>query len=238
MTAGCVYYSDCRGDAEILAAVRTQLTHVAPGPIVAVTLAPIDWAVSRIVLPLERGYLSMFQQILEGLEALQTDVAFLVEHDVLYSAEHFTFRPPARDRVYYNQHVYKVDALTGRALHYRCSQTSGLCADRRLLVAHYRQRVARVEAHGFSRRMGFEPGTHRRAERIDDLTAETWMSAVPNLDIRHDHNLTPSRWRKDQFRNPRYTEGWTESDAVPGWGRTAGRFPEFLREIMAREKVA
>jgi hypothetical protein len=45
------------------------------------------------------------------------------------------------------------------------------------------------------------------------------MSAVPNIDIRHGNNLTPTRWRKDQFRDQRYTKGWTEADEVPGWGR-------------------
>jgi hypothetical protein len=43
--------------------------------------------------------------------------------------------------------------------------------------------------------------------------------------------MSPSRWRKDQFRNQKYTAGWTESDGVPGWGTTLGRFDEFLREI-------
>lgn len=184
----------------------------------------------------ERGYLTMFQQILAGLEALETDVAFLCEHDVLYHPSHFDFVPPEMDRVYYNQHVWKVDASTGHALHYRCSQTSGLCASRQLLVEHYRRRVALVEARGFSRKMGFEPGTHRRAERVDDLVAETWMAAYPNVDIRHDTNLTPSRWRQDQFRDKRNCQGWTEADAVPGWGVTAGRFTEWLAGLS--EQVA
>lgn len=68
--------------------------------------------------------------------------------------------------------------------------------------------------------MGFEPGTHKRDERVDDLTADSYQSKYPNLDIRHKENLTPSRWRKDQFRNPRFTDGWTESHEVPGWGKT------------------
>jgi hypothetical protein len=173
----------------------------------------------------------MFKQILAGLEALETDIAFLVEHDVLMHPSHFEFTPPDRSKVYYNQNVWKVDAESGRALHYRCSQTSGLCADRSLLVEHYRRRVALVAERGFSRNMGFEPGTHGRAERVDDLASDVWMSEFPNIDIRHGHNLTASRWRKDQFRNQKYTAGWTESDGVPGWGKTLGRFDDFLAEV-------
>jgi hypothetical protein len=61
------------------------------------------------------------------------------------------------------------------------------------------------------------------------------MSAQPNIDLRHRHNQTPTRWRKEQFRNQRFTEGWTEADEVPGWGRTKGRMPEFLQGIIEGE---
>jgi len=74
-----------------------------------------------------------------------------------------------------------------------------------------------VEKNGFSRNMGFEPGTHGRAERVDDYKSGSWESEFPNIDIRHDKNLTPSRWGKEQFRNQKYTKGWQETDEVPGW---------------------
>jgi hypothetical protein len=175
----------------------------------------------------------MFKQILMGLEALSTDIAFLCEHDVLYARDHFV--DPARtDRPTYNQHVWKVDATSGRALHYLCSQTSGLSGDRAMLVAHYQRRVATVEAEGAYRRtMGFEPGTRQlRHGGIDDLEHDIRFATVPNVDIRHGSNLTPSRWRKEEFRHQRFTKGWTEGDGVPGWGATRGRFQAWLAEIV------
>jgi glycosyltransferase involved in cell wall biosynthesis len=231
LTKGIVYYTDNRPDERIQLAVRDLLGRTGL-PIVAVSLKPLDWPEAlNVVLPLERGYEAMFKQILVGLEVLKADTVFFCEHDVLYHPSHFDFDLPARDKVFYNEHVWKVSAADGRALHYRCAQTSGLCADRQLLLAHYRKRVALVEANGFTRAMGFEPGTHGRTERVDDLTSDTWMSLFPNVDIRHDANLTESRWRKGQFRNPKYTAGWTEGTGVPGWGETAGRFDDFLREV-------
>ena len=86
--------------------------------------------------------------------------------------------------------------------------------------------------------MGFEPGTHSRRERVDDLKCETWMAQFPNIDIRHGHNLTPSRWKQSEFRNQKYCEGWTESDSVPGWGKTQGRFQEFLQEAVGAVQQA
>lgn len=231
-SVGVLYYSDGHGDQDMLRACRAHLRKAAGDlPIVAVTLAETeDWGADRIVLPLERGYLTMARQILAGLERLTTDVVFFAEHDVLYPSDHFTYRPPT-DVYAYNTHVWKVDMATGRALHYRCEQLSGLCADRRLLLDHFRRRVARLEQHGFSRRLGFEPGKPIRHGGLDDVPRVTWHSVTPLVDIRHGQNLTPSRWRRDQFRNPRYTEGWTEADTVPGWGQTVGRFPEFLQEM-------
>ena len=99
----------------------------------------------NIVLPLERGYLTMFKQILAGLEELKTDVVFLCEHDVLYHPSHFLFTPPKKDVYYYNTNVWKVRYDDGHALHYDCKQTSGLCAYRELLVQHYRERVRKTE---------------------------------------------------------------------------------------------
>lgn len=209
--AGIVYYSDCRGDADLLETCRQQLTKAAGDlPIVSVTLQPVALG-QNIVLQAERGYLTMFKQILAGLEALDTECAFLAEHDVIYAPEHFTFRPPRDDVYYYNLSWWKVDVETGRAVTYRAKQTSQLCANRELLVKHYRERVRRVEAEGFTRAMGFEPGSHNRKERVDGFPSDTWRSSAPNYDIRHGHNLTPSRWSRDQFKSQRNCRDWRET---------------------------
>jgi glycosyltransferase involved in cell wall biosynthesis len=235
-TKGLVYYTDNRIDNRIVRAVLERL--FASGlPLVGVSLQPLPGVARNIVLNEQRSYLTMFRQILAGLEAMETDVAFLVEHDVLY-ADHFEFTPPRDDCYFYNLNVWKVDAATGRAITYETKQTSGLCANRQLLIEHYRKRVAIVEAQGYSTRMGFEPGSHRRPERIDDVPSDVWRSAVPNVDIRHDKNLTPSRWSPEQFRDQRNCKGWREADEIPGWGRTKGRFWEWLADVSHVAAVA
>lgn len=229
-SAGCCYYSDCLPPPSILDPVRHSIADSGL-PIVAVTLAPIDWPAARnLVLPLERGYLAMFKQILAGLEALDTEFAFLTEHDVRYHPSHFQFRPPQPDVCYYNLNMWKLHAETGQAVTYETKQTSGLCANRLLLVEHYRKRVEIVERDGFSRAQGFEPGSHGRKERVDNVTSDVWRSAFPNVDIRHGSNLTASRWHPSQFRDPRNCRGWAEADEIPGWGWTKGRVAEWLDE--------
>lgn len=228
-TKGILYYSDCRGDEPILTAVRNRLLRTGL-PIVSVTLQPVPDFGTNIVLPLERGYLTMFKQILAGLEASDADVVYFAEHDVLYHPRHFEFVPPRADTFYYNENTWKVDSQSGQALFYYTKQTSGLCAYRDLLIEHYRKRVERVEREGYNRGMGFEPGCHRFPRGVDDHPAERWMSTVPNVDIRHGFNLTRNRWHQSQFRDKRSCRGWTMADAVPGWGTTKGRFAAFLKE--------
>ena len=238
LTKGILYYTDNRLDPVIMGACQTQLEKMGL-PIISVSLKPLEGFGKNIVIDAERGALTMFRQILAGLEALDTDIVFFAEHDVLYHPTHYDFVPPERDMFYYNQNAYRVNAETGDALFYYANATSGLCAYRELLLQHYRKRVELVEAGGFTRRMGFEPGTHGRAERVDDFKSTSWMSAQPNIDIRHGQNLTKSRWSRDQFRNQKYTRGWTEAGEVPGWGQTQGRFSELLEEIAnGREHVA
>jgi hypothetical protein len=251
-TRGIVYYSDCRPSVNLLEACHRQLKRAAPDlPLVAVSLGDLPFGREvmngdrYVSVGWHRGILTMFRQILRGLEELDTDVAFLAEHDMLYHPSHFTFAPPKNDVYYYNENVWKVRAEDGQALFYFTKQTSGLCANRKLLVEHYHRRVAKViqnqrdlEARGepirrdgFSRHMGFEPGCHAPPRGVDDYTAERWMSEYPNIDIRHSHNLTPSRWSQDQFRSKRSCQGWQMTDEVPGWGVTKGRFQEILKGV-------
>lgn len=227
---GIVYYTDGRLDQIIHKAVRRQLetcVNTVDGltKIVSVTIDTPDWDFGRwLKLDHPRGVLTMFKQILHGLESISTDYVFLCEHDVLYHPSHFAAES---EGLTYNQHVWKVNAKTGHALHYPCSQVSGLSGPTDILLNHYKTRVALVEASGFSMKMGYEPGTHTRPERVDDLSSTTWMSRLPNIDIRHDTNLSPTRWSKSEFRNPKFTVGWTESDEIPGWGT----FHDFMQEL-------
>lgn len=220
VSKGIVYYTDNRLDPIIMQACQKQLvTAAGDHRIVSVSLQKIDFG-DNITLQLERGYLTMFKQILTGLEELDSDIAFFCEHDLLYVPEHFLFVPPDRTKIYYNTNVWHLRLSDGFAVYYTAKRTSQLCAYRDVLVEHYRKRVERVEKEGFSRRIGFEPGSHRRAERIDDLQSDVWETEHPNIDIKHNRNLTPARWHPSQFRDQRNCRNWKEAYEIPFWGAT------------------
>ena len=254
LTKGIVYYSHGVGDPMILDTCRKQIAKgMKPKHIVSVTLQPLDFG-KNIVLNEKPGYLTMAKQILAGLEASTADVIFFCEHDVLYHQSHFDFLPYRKDVIYYNTNVWRVRYTDGHALYCNdLKQLSGLCAYRETLIAHYKKRIELLEkrwkeddqrimtlaitfdqaTHEFNsyvRAMGFEPGTHGRPEKVDDLVSDSYQSKFPNIDIRHDLNTTPSRWNKEEFRNEKFTDGWTESDVskIPGWTIAEG---ELLQSI-------
>lgn len=240
-TKGILFYTDNGLNLKIAKKVQKQLLGVGL-PITSVSLKPMPHFGNNIHVPLKRGYLTMAKQILTGLKAMKEDIVFFCEHDVLYHPSHFEFIPPRDDIVYYNTNVWRVRLEDGHGVRTDdCRQLSGLCAYRDLLIAHYEKRVFRLEDYWtfldesetqypsidditrefnrYVRAMGFEPGTHNRAERVDNLPSERWESKVCNIDIRHDTNSTPSRWDPSQFRNSKFTEGWQEAIDIPGWGR-------------------
>jgi len=222
-TKGIIYYTHNQLDEVIAKPVRDQLTTISQNkniPIVSASLKRISFGVKNVCFPsLKRGYLAMFKQILGALENSTADIIFFCEHDVLYHPSHFDFIPSTKDKFYYNENVWKIDLKSGFALHQPCKQVSGISVYRDLAIKHYRKRFDLVSKNGFSMEMGFEPGTHHRESRVDDLVSEGWKSLFPNIDIRHDHNLSPTRWTKEEFRNKKFTEGWIEGDidTIPGW---------------------
>lgn len=227
---GIIYYSDNRLSPSILTACQRQIAQSINGhELVSVSLQPIGFG-KNIALRKERSIITMFEQILAGLEASTADVIFFAEHDCLYSPSHFTFTPPDRTKIYYNSNVWQLRVSDGFAVYYEAKRLSQLVAYRDVLLEHYRKRVEKtraklselgdsVEYRRFIRQQGFEVGTHNRAERVDNLQSEYWQSEIPNLDLKHGNNLTPARWSPEQFRDKRNCQGWQESDGtIPGWG--------------------
>ena len=223
-TKGIIFYTDNQLNLKIAHTVQKQLKKIGL-PIVSSSLKPMNFG-KNVPTTLKRGYMTMFKQILSALETLDTEYVFFCEHDVLYHPSHFDFTPKDPNVWYYNVNMWKVNSTDGHSLWTdNCKQVSGICVNRETAVKHYRERVKRLEEYtgdnfnSYVRAMGFEPGTHNRAERVDDAKSENYMSEYPNIDIRHGSNLTETRWSPEQFRNKKFTEGWKESTAweLPGW---------------------
>lgn len=232
LTKGIIYYSDSQLPDKIAVPVRNQLSKISQEkhiPIVSATLKKLDFGDKSIRFPsLKRGYPAMFKQIMAALEHSTSDIIFFCEHDVLYHPSHFDFTPEDRNTFYYNQNVWYLRLSDGEALHYDVNQLSGLCGYRDELLTHFTERYEKVLAEGFSRKMGFEPMTHKRIAWKHMFKASSWKSERPNIDIRHDGNLTSTRWYKSQFRNQKLLKNWKKNKLkIYGWGRTYDLLQKF-----------
>ena len=206
LTKGIVYYTDNQLNIKIAHACQKQLKKIGL-PIISASLKPMVFGDKNIHLPFTRGPLTMFKQILAGLEASEADIIFFAEHDILYHHSHFDFIPPKKDVFYYNLNVWKVDWKTGKALKVdKCEQLSGMCVYRELAINYCQEKIKQIEERSFDRH--YEP----RGKRGH------WNSREPIVDIRHEGTLTPNRWSKDQFRNQENTKGWTEGKC-PEWAK-------------------
>jgi glycosyltransferase involved in cell wall biosynthesis len=233
---GIVYYTNNVIEDRIAIVARAQLKKCCEGmEIVSVSHVPLEMG-ENIVVNMESSILSMFKQILLGLECSKSEIIFLTEHDLLYHPSHFQFAPESKDAYYYNENNWCLDSKTGQALFYRPrQQVSGLCAYRDTLLAHYSARVERVEKEGFSRKMGFEPGK-KLPHGIDNVPRKGFFSMFPNVDIKHGSNITKGRFNLDQYRcKEKIKDSWVLADGIPYWGKTRGRFDEFIRTVLTKK---
>lgn len=224
-TKGIVYYTCLTHRDDIEQMCRRQLAKAGLGlDLVSVSRgAPIAFG-RNYVVDGERSPYTMHQQILKGLEESRADIVFLCESDVLYHPSHFDVSDVPRDAFVYNTNVWRVRYPDGLAVWSDdLQQVSGVCAYRETLLDFYSLRLAQLAVH-FNRH--YEPGVKQSvgSSRVLNRT-----SAYPNLCIRHDHNLTLSKWSPEDFRNPRYAQGWRESYDLPYWGDT--------RKLFAKESV-
>jgi glycosyltransferase involved in cell wall biosynthesis len=232
-TKGMLYYTDNQLDESILRVVQKHLNYCCNGyRLVSVSLKPIPFGENH-VLPLDRGYLTMNKQQLAGLEALDTDIVFMTEHDIIYPKCHFDFTPPRKDVFYYNLNWWKVRTTDGQALHFKAKQVSGLCAYRDILIEYFRNRVKKIESGEIGGRRHFEPGSGHHRDGYKDLTThghDVWMSEVPYVDIRHQKVMTRNIFDPSGYRGQ--VVDWQLADEIPGgWGKTKGRFNQWLKEV-------
>lgn len=220
-TKGIVYYTCLTHLLDIEMLCREQLERASAGlqHISVSRNAPIAFGHMNIVVEGEYGVLTMHRQILAGLVHSTADVVFLCENDVLYHPSHFTF-DPIPDTFCYNTNVWRVRYPDGLAVWTDdLQQTSGVCAYRDVLTDYYTRRIAQIERDGGNRH--YEPGLK---QSVGSQYVENHLSMYPNLCIRHDKNLTRSKWRPEDYRNPQYASGWREAYEVIGWGDTRDLF--------------
>ena len=228
-----IYYTDNVPSERFLNIIQRQILRACGDiPIISVSQKPIDFGRNIVMAGIGRSNLSIYRQILTGLEASDADVVNFVEHDVIYHPGHFEFVPPDNTAFWYNRNVWKVRASDGQAVYYRTSALSLMVCYRDIALKQYRERVEKQANGTLSRATGHEPGHHLAPKGLGNIPAKFFNAEHPCIDIRHSNNKTKTdRFRKESFRSKKSILDWKLADEVPFWGRTKGRFNEFLLEI-------
>lgn len=215
MLVGIIYYTSNRLKPEIKEGCWRQLQQS------GLPITVNDMVVGK------PGAISMFNQIYDCLQRAEQTVVFFCEHDILYHPSHFEFIPPRDDTFYYNVNVWRWDYHSRRIVTYdHIASVSGLCVNRELAKAFYRNRISIIQDRGYdqlptfgnpvwARSMGYEPGKFNK-EGESALKAE-WRSEYPNIDIRHTRSMTPPKLDRDCFKRPPLN--WREDriENLPGW---------------------
>lgn len=206
---GIIYYTDNQLPTKLAHRVQDQIKK-AGLPIVSATLKSMSKMGKNIIVQGQRGYLTMFKQILAALEASTSDVIFFCEHDVLYHSSHFDFTPPEKNMFYYNHNFWRI-GNGDMAVHWDANQVSGLCCYREYAIDFYRHRIELLQKEEFDR--SYEPGGR------DESLSQSWKSLYPNIDIRGHWNMTKSKWSLDDFRDKSTATNFEVStiDKIPGW---------------------
>ena len=229
MTKGAIYYTDNRPRWFILEKCQEQIKKAWKGKLVSVSLKPINFGENLVLEGRKRSYPTMIKQIVMALEALDTDIVFFLEHDILYQPSHFDFWPEKEEIYYYNINNWRwavTDdfAITHNGLH----SLSMLCAFRETALAHFQARLKYVENHGWDKNrareprngqvISYEPGTKPISRGgFSDEKFAVWKSQLPNIDIRHRHTFSSPKYRLTDFDHP--PVNWREEkiENLPYW---------------------
>ena len=184
---------------------------------------PLAFGLNVIFGHKRRSYLTLYQQVKAGLDKVDDDsIVYLCEHDVFYHPDQFKFVPPNRSLIYFNLNRYYWQSNAKYFLKTIGKRALSQCVShKQVLLDHVKEQIqGRIE-----NRPTFCTGPF-----------ENFETENPNIDIRHAHNFTANRFSKDQYRSQRSIKGWKLADEVPFWGKTKGRFDEFLYETLIKNE--
>jgi len=216
-----IYYTDNRLAEPLYSIVQKQIFK-ANLPIYSASLKPIGFGYNVIIHD-DPCYPTMVEQIIAALEASDTQYVFFTEHDVLYDPSHFDFIPPRDDIFYYNINIWRWWLGSKKVIqHDRMMSLSSLCVNREFVLDHYRRRQRIIEQKGWdqktkgepswARAIGYEPGTKKRKRGgFSDDDFDTWKSAYPNVDVRHEGTYSRPKVALSEFKHP--PKWWREKNA-------------------------
>lgn len=163
----------------------------------------------------ERSQKSIYKQVLRGAQEAKTKYVAVAEDDVLYSPEHFKFRP--KDGHWgYNMNAWNIYTWGEPMFTYKApggrKNLNGLICERQLLIDHLEERFklwpGKVDINIFG-----EPGKYDNQLGTTPYPTQEFYCNPPNIVFSHQTNL--------QFAGlgTRKGLGQIRATEIPYWGK-------------------
>jgi len=237
MTNTIVYFTDNTLTPILATKCREILEREAgDNPIISVSQVPIELGKNICIGEIGRSWISLYKQLLAGVEAAETKYVVCAEHDCLYSNEHLSWVPPTDEKFYYNHNFWLLwlgdrhPELKGMYSYWpnRFCLSQLICS-RDLLKTSLLERLSLLE-NGYQMVKGLagagEPGVAdciaigrleassgrpTQLQRyfkgcLTEYESESFMTKTPNVDIRHNSNFTGPK------------RGKQRTYSIPYWG--------------------
>lgn len=171
--------------------VQKQILKAAPDiPIISVSHKPIKFG-ENIVVGLPRHHLSIYKQALIGAREAKTRYIALCEDDVLYSPEHFRFRPKPGTFGYnlgsWNIFTWGVPIYN----HKERRNMSGLICERELFIEAMEERFGRwPDENKIDLGHWAEPSKYENYLKVKVQTPDFFHTNPPNIVFTHQTALS------------------------------------------------
>lgn len=196
--------------------IQSTLLHAIAGrPLISVSLKPLEGFGYNYVLDLPHHHLSIYKQALEGAKHAKTKYIALTEDDVLYSPEHFKYRP-SPGKFAYNMNAWNIFTWESEAFTQKLGgrkNLNGLICERELFIEAMTERFVKFPGYeGTPLKYWAEPGKYEKYLGVTVRETEEFTTNPPNIIFSHETALS--------FDNlgTRKRLGEVRALKIPGWG--------------------
>lgn len=184
-----IYYTSNKNSSYFMANTQRQLLKaVGDTPIISVSFKPIDLGFNICIGEQERSNHMLYKQVLQGAIEAKTKYVAMAEDDMLYSKEHFEYRPSSDDVFAYDLNKWSIFSWVNPPIFsYRPRKLmNSLIVSRDALVENLRERydkypiLKEVPKNIIDYYWG-EPGRFETHLEITRVKTEEYNSTIPNI---------------------------------------------------------
>lgn len=184
-----IYYTANKNKPGFMANTQKYLLKaVGKTPIISVSFRPINLGTNICIGEQERSNYMLYNQVLIGAKAAQTKYVAMAEDDMLYSADHFTYRPGDENTFSYNTNKWSIFSWTKPPVFsFRVRKLmNSLIVGKNALIKTLEERYAKypeldnIPDKVYKYYWG-EPGRFENHLGITPLRSEEFFSPTPNI---------------------------------------------------------